>query len=86
MSLKKVRGGVTGTGDTLVSKTCLFFFRVSPKGRRGGGSLYLVIIFEKSIHKQYLRSAHNFLILPGFYSLVSSSQVQFDLTPSLKSS
>ena len=28
MSLKKVRGSVTGFGDTLVSKTCLFFFKV----------------------------------------------------------
>ena len=36
MSLKKVRGGVTGFGDTLVSKTCRFF-RVSRKGQRGGG-------------------------------------------------
>ena len=43
MSLKKVCGGVTGFGDTLVLKTCLFFFRVSRKRRRGGGgSLYLV--------------------------------------------
>ena len=39
MSLKKVRGGVTGFGDTLVSKTCLFFFGSHV---RGGGSLYLV--------------------------------------------
>ena len=37
MSLKKVRGGVTGFGDTLVSKTCRFFFRVSRKGRGWGG-------------------------------------------------
>ena len=26
MSFKTVRGGVMGFGDTLVSKTCLFFF------------------------------------------------------------
>ena len=37
MSLKKVRGGVTGFGDTLVSKTCHSFYRVSRKGRGGGG-------------------------------------------------
>ena len=36
--LKKVRGGVKGFGDTLVSKTC-HFFRVSRKGAEGGGSL-----------------------------------------------
>ena len=41
MSLKKVRGGVTGFGDTLISKTCLFYFRVSHKGRRGGGGRYI---------------------------------------------
>ena len=40
MSLKKVRGGMTGFGDTLVSKTC-HFLMVSRKGRREG-SLYLV--------------------------------------------
>ena len=34
MSLKKVRGGVTGFGDTLVSKTCLF---ILGSHIRGGG-------------------------------------------------
>ena len=40
MSLKKVRGGVTDFGDTLVSKTCLFLM-VSRKGRRGGGGVVI---------------------------------------------
>ena len=39
MSLKMVRGGVTGFGDTLVSQTC-HFLRVSRKGR-GGRSRYI---------------------------------------------
>ena len=39
MSLKKVRGGVTGFGDTLVSKTCGFFLGSHVRGG-GGGSLY----------------------------------------------
>ena len=34
--LKKVRGGVMGFGDTLVSKAC-HFFKVSRKGAEGGG-------------------------------------------------
>ena len=43
MSLKKVRGGVTGFGDTLVSKTCRFFLGSHVRGGDGGGgSLYLV--------------------------------------------
>ena len=37
MSLKKVRGGVTGFGDTLVSKTCLFFLGSHVLG--GGGAV-----------------------------------------------
>ena len=40
MRLKKVRGGVKGFGDTLVSKTC-HFFRVSRKGAEGGGGRYI---------------------------------------------
>ena len=39
--LKKVRGGVMGFGNTLVSKTC-YFFGPHVRGRRGGGSLNLV--------------------------------------------
>ena len=43
MSLKKVRGGVTGFGDTLVSKTCLFILGSHIRGGGGGGrTLYLV--------------------------------------------
>ena len=41
MSLKKVRGGVTCFGDTLVSKTCLFILGSHIRGG-GGGTLYLV--------------------------------------------
>ena len=35
MSLKKVRGGVTGFGDTLVSKHAVFFLGSHVRG--GGG-------------------------------------------------
>ena len=38
MSLKKVRGGVTGFGDTLVSKTCLFILGSHIRGGGGGGT------------------------------------------------
>ena len=42
-TLKKVHVGrnVYGSGDTIVTKTSLFFFRVSRWGRRGG--LYAVL-------------------------------------------
>ena len=39
MSLKKVRGGVTGFGDTLVSKTCLFILGSHIRG--GGEGRYI---------------------------------------------
>ena len=33
----KLRGGVTGFGDTFISKTCLFFLGSHVRGRGGGG-------------------------------------------------
>ena len=62
MSLKKVRGGVTGFGDTLVSKTMPFFF-LGSHVRGGGGSLYLV--FYGICNNAQLSPSSGFVAFPG---------------------
>ena len=42
MSLKKVRGRVTGFGDMLVSKTCRFFLGSHIRGGGGGGRGFVI--------------------------------------------
>ena len=68
MSLKKVRGGVTGFGDTLVSKTCHFFCRVSRKGERGGGGRF---IWYSTVYKLCGKIIEH-IVTNSFYSIWDS--------------
>ena len=51
MSLKKVRGGVTGFGDTLVSKTCLFILGSHIRG--GGRYIWYLVFYGNTFVEMY---------------------------------
>ena len=61
MSLKKIRGGVTGFGDTLVSKTCLFFLGSHVRG--GGGVVLSGILPYMCIVHMHVHVLHMSIVI-----------------------